>query len=356
MEKLIKSQNGQWTLTKAAPKLDSGHSVFTMDHVNEVSKMRDHGKAKEYAHSIVDSSSAQPHNKYSIKNMIDKSKSAQNLAFGMSNHVLAHPSEGLKVVKEEGSELAKEESKLSAKTNRAMPFTMRDVHDLHAMKDHDAAKTHAHSVIDSYGSSIKPAHKDKLKSAVNSSKDSADLAYRVANHVIGSHPESKPHKGRLQPHAEAKDPTPVDEYLKNPKKYIKSSKDTDTYKTEKMAKDEDGSEMLFSQLESIAHHVKEIRESMKPSEDSPDWVNAKITEAAKQLSDVAHYVQGEKAVAKADGQKPNAHDRDTAQRYRDMPASAKGSSSKQPSIGQREVDSAVRTVEANLPKILKPKK
>jgi hypothetical protein len=243
MEKLIKSQNGQWTLTKAAPKLDSGHSVFTMDHVNEVSKMKDHGKAKEYAHGIVDSSSAQPHNKSSIKNMIDKSKSAQNLAFGMSNHVLAHPSEGLKVVKGETPDM----------------------------------------------------------------------------------------------------PTPS-----NPTKGGEG--------TNEMAKDEDGSEMLFSQLESIAHHVKEIRESMKPSEESPDWVNAKITEAAKQLSDVAHYIQGEKAVNKADVPRTSAHDRDTAQRYRDMPAGAKGTASKQPSIGQKEVDQAVRTVEANLPKILKPKK
>jgi hypothetical protein len=33
---------------------------------------------------------------------------------------------------------------------------------------------------------------------------------------------------------------------------------------------------------------------MKSSEDSPDWVKAKITEAAKQLSDVAHYIQGQK--------------------------------------------------------------
>jgi len=180
MEKLIKSSNGQWTLSKAAPKLDHGHSVFTMNHVNEVSKMKDHGKAKEYAHNIVDSSSAQPHNKSSIKHMIDKSKSAQNLALGMSNHVLAHPSEGLKVVKGETPDM----------------------------------------------------------------------------------------------------PTPS-----NPRKGGEG--------VNEMAKDDD-SEMMFSQLESISHHLNEIRKSMKSSEDSPDWVKAKITEAAKQLSDVAHYIQGQK--------------------------------------------------------------
>ncbi len=63
----------------------------------------------------------------------------------------------------------------------------------------------------------------------------------------------------------------------------------------KAIEQDNNSEMLFSQLEAIVHHVKEIREAMKPSEDSPDWVDAKITEAAKQLSDVAHYIMGEKA-------------------------------------------------------------
>ncbi len=64
-----------------------------------------------------------------------------------------------------------------------------------------------------------------------------------------------------------------------------------------MAK-EDGSEMMFSDLEQIAHHVAEIKEHMKASEDSPDWVKAQITEAAKNLSDVAHYIQGKKAKSK----------------------------------------------------------
>lgn len=124
-----------------------------------------------------------------------------------------------------------------------------------------------------------------------------------------------------------------------------------------MAKDED-SEMMFSQLESIAHHVKEIRESMKPSEESPDWVKSKITEAAKQLSDVAHYIQGQKTVTKADYQKPTSHDRDLAQRHSDIKSDAKahGMTGKQPGMGQKEIDRAVRDVEAKLPSILKPRK
>lgn len=66
----------------------------------------------------------------------------------------------------------------------------------------------------------------------------------------------------------------------------------------KALEEDNNSEMLFSQLEAIVHHVQEIREVMKPSEDAPDWVDAKITEAAKQLSDVAHYIQGVKAAKK----------------------------------------------------------
>lgn len=187
MEKLIKSQNGQWTLAKGAPKIDKGHSVFTMDHVRQVSSMKDHTKAKELAHKVVDESNAQPRNKTSIKNMIDSSKSPKHLAMGMSNHILAHPSEGLKVVKEEGS-LEKTDVSVAPK----------------------------------------PSHPRKGGSGAN-----------------------------------------------------------------ELAK-EDGSKMMFSDLEQIAHHVEEIRSAMKESQDSPDWAKAHITEAAKNLSDVAHYILGNK--------------------------------------------------------------
>lgn len=182
MEKLIKSQSGQWTLIKAAPKLDMGHSVFTMDHVNEVAKMKDHGKAKEYAHGIVDASEARPHNKASIKLMIDGSRHVNDLARSMANHVLAHPSEGLRVLRKEDVSIAPS-----------------------------------------------PSNPKKGGAGVN-----------------------------------------------------------------EMAK-EDGSEMMFSDLEQIAHHIAEIRETMRSSEDSPDWVKAQITEAAQNLSSVAHYIQGKKA-------------------------------------------------------------
>lgn len=85
----------------AAPKIDVGHSVFTMDHVNQVAVMKDHAAAKELAHGVVDSSSANPKNKMKIKAMIDSSKNPAHLAQGMSNHILAHPGEGLRVIKGE---------------------------------------------------------------------------------------------------------------------------------------------------------------------------------------------------------------------------------------------------------------
>jgi len=164
MEKLIKSLNGQWSLQKAAPKI-SGHSVFTMDHVNDVAKMTDHSKAKQHVHNIVDASNAKEQNKKSIKSMIDKSRGVRDLVMGMSNHILAHPSEGLKVVKKE--------------LEKAAP------------------------------------------SGVN-----------------------------------------------------------------------DDSSMMFSQMEAIVHHIEEIRESIEPSENMPDWVDSKVTEAAKNMSDIAHYIMG----------------------------------------------------------------
>ena len=69
-----------------------------MDHVRQVAGMTDHGAAKKMAHSVVDGSGATSQNKAKMKMMIDKSRTPAHLAQGMSNHILAHPSEGLKVV------------------------------------------------------------------------------------------------------------------------------------------------------------------------------------------------------------------------------------------------------------------
>ena len=86
----------------AAAKIEPG--TFNIDHVRAVSDMKDHGAAKEYAHKVLSESSANPKNKTNIARMINSSKSSAHLAQGMANHVLAHPSEGLKVVKGDSTE------------------------------------------------------------------------------------------------------------------------------------------------------------------------------------------------------------------------------------------------------------
>lgn len=97
MDDMKVHKNGQWEMEKA-DKPNMGHSVFHMDHVNQVIKMP-HGEAKKMAHKLVDESTANASNKAKIKTMINSSKSSSHLAQGMSNHILAHPSEGLKTIK-----------------------------------------------------------------------------------------------------------------------------------------------------------------------------------------------------------------------------------------------------------------
>lgn len=211
MEKLIKSANGQWTLAKANER---GASVFTMDHVREIAATKDHDKAKSRAHAIVDSDkNIRQVNRAKIKNMIDSSKGSAHLASGMSNHILAHPGEGLKVINKEEDGLEKATPALSTGL-------------------------------------IGGAIGTKIRNQM--SKEDVSIAPSP----------SKPTKDRVG--------------------------------INEMAK-EDGSEMMFSDLEQIAHHIAEIRASMKSSQDSPDWVKAQITEAAQNLSGVAHYIQGKKA-------------------------------------------------------------
>jgi hypothetical protein len=86
-------------LNKADEKPKMGHSSFTNEHANHVATLKDHGAAKAYAHNVVETSTANPKNKAKMKMMIDKSKSPAHLSQGMYNHILAHPSEGLKVMK-----------------------------------------------------------------------------------------------------------------------------------------------------------------------------------------------------------------------------------------------------------------
>jgi hypothetical protein len=77
---------------------DMGHSVFNMDHVNQVAAMTSLAEAKKFALDILNNSTANASNKTKIKKVIESSRSVVNLAVAMSNHLLAHPGEGLKVV------------------------------------------------------------------------------------------------------------------------------------------------------------------------------------------------------------------------------------------------------------------
>jgi hypothetical protein len=70
---------------------------------------------------------------------------------------------------------------------------------------------------------------------------------------------------------------------KEPCKCLKKAKD--------MSGDEIDNDMMMSELESLVHHVEEIREHMGKGL-APDWVKAKISRAASIMSDIAHYIQG----------------------------------------------------------------
>lgn len=50
--------------------------------------------------------------------------------------------------------------------------------------------------------------------------------------------------------------------------------------------------MLLSELSSIEHHIEEIRSHLSSSDIAPDWVKSKISVAADELSDIAHYIMG----------------------------------------------------------------
>ena len=91
--------DGQDMMAMAEKAEKPGHSTFHPEHLHAVMGAPSHADAKGVAHKAVDSSSANPMNKKKMKMMIEGSKSQKHLAQGMSNFMLAHPSEGLKVVK-----------------------------------------------------------------------------------------------------------------------------------------------------------------------------------------------------------------------------------------------------------------
>ena len=75
-----------------------GHSVFDIEDVRKVVQMGKLAEAKAYALDKIANSTANSKNKTQISEIVKKSTSVNSLATAMTNHILAHPSEGLKVI------------------------------------------------------------------------------------------------------------------------------------------------------------------------------------------------------------------------------------------------------------------
>jgi hypothetical protein len=56
---------------------------------------------------------------------------------------------------------------------------------------------------------------------------------------------------------------------------------------------ETNKDMVANKATEIAHHAKELHETLEHSEDVPAWVVAKIERSATDISDVAHFLEGE---------------------------------------------------------------
>ena len=86
---------------KDAPKYKST-GFFTADHLRQMNNAVNHAKAKEIAHEAIRAQpDAHPINTKKAQLMVDGSKNKQHLLIGSANFMLAHPSEGLKVIKSE---------------------------------------------------------------------------------------------------------------------------------------------------------------------------------------------------------------------------------------------------------------
>lgn len=58
------------------------------------------------------------------------------------------------------------------------------------------------------------------------------------------------------------------------------------------AEQDNDSEMGYKHLQGALHHIKEIFSNFDPSQDLPDWIDHKLGVAFEELSDVAHYLDG----------------------------------------------------------------
>lgn len=76
-------------------KRDNGQGMFTMDFINEVSRIRRLEDAKVEIHKVIDASTATNDNKEKARSMVFKSTSVRGLLFGMVNFSLSHQGLGV---------------------------------------------------------------------------------------------------------------------------------------------------------------------------------------------------------------------------------------------------------------------
>lgn len=75
---------------------DNGQGMFTMDFINQVSKMKDLAAAKAEVIKAIDDSKANDANKQKGVRLVHNSRSVNQLIMGMANFSLSH--QGLGVV------------------------------------------------------------------------------------------------------------------------------------------------------------------------------------------------------------------------------------------------------------------
>lgn len=76
-------------------KRDNGQGMFTMDFINDVSRMKDLAAAKTTVHEVIYAATATDANKVKATSMVFKATSIRGLIFGMANFSLSH--QGLSV-------------------------------------------------------------------------------------------------------------------------------------------------------------------------------------------------------------------------------------------------------------------
>jgi len=265
-EKLKKARQALATAAPAAPPSDGddkkpkkGHSSFTMDHVNAVAGMKDHAAAKKIAHEAIDSSTANDQNRKRMKMMVNGSKSSNHLAQGMSNHVLAHPSEGLKVVKSlddindamdkltksllgDMNPMAKDEDEEEEKDDKKKDKKMIEAKlDEHNEKKHGEPKDEnsAMKSEDPEESKSAPQKPDHMKSSHSKALQIKHIGSRDGSHDFEIHQDGKKigdltheNDGNVGGHMPDHEDTPVEQ------KAVKMVKDT----VQRMKKTEDPEE------------------------------------------------------------------------------------------------------------------